>query len=115
MIYFAMNFHHPISTIAFALFLLRSVGFVLFEITDIRKFLIYCPNFYENFCLIILLFSSLSIELTSQVVLIALLLTILTKIPQELLVHGTSHLQEAKIGPSFVNKVRELLGFPPLS
>ena len=55
------NFSQPYSLICLGLYIYRMLGFIAFEITKKRIFLILAPNFFENFCLVILFFSKFSL------------------------------------------------------
>ena len=111
--YLLSNYSSPITSIAICLYMWRLAGFALFQITNNRTFLIFGPNFFENFAFIIFSRPFFSIEITNQVILYAAGAAIIVKIPQEILIHGTTLLYKWDISPSIVNRARQLFGLQP--
>ena len=112
--HFITNYSPPISSLAISLYIWRLGGFILFQATNNRFFLVLGPNIFENFALIILSRPFFSIEITSQVILFAILAAIVVKIPQEILIHGTNLLYKWDISPTIVNWARQLFGLQAL-
>lgn len=56
-LYIALKIKDMMSkSIAFAMFIYRTIGVVLFSLTDMRVFLVIFPNFFENFVILYLIY-----------------------------------------------------------
>lgn len=113
LVYFLCNYSPPLTSLAICLYAWRLTGFILFQITNNRQFLIFGPNFFENFALAILLRHTFSIDFTNTGILVIVVSAILIKIPQEILIHGTKLLYKWDISHAMVNMTRALFGLKP--
>jgi len=107
------KFSHPISTICLVLYIYRMLGFILFEITKNRKFFVIAPNFFENFCLVILFFSKFSLEINYKSLFLPVLLSFIVKMLQEIFIHGTNLIPKYSVDVKMVNGIRKIFGRKP--
>ncbi|MFC1780235.1 hypothetical protein ACFLY9_00895 [Patescibacteria group bacterium] len=113
--YIVLNSSQSIITVATILYVFRSIGLLIFEISKKRILLILFPNYFENFCIIFLLLSNFHLRLTGHVIILMLVTSIITKVPQEFFIHWMIKTPPKDTISHFIaNRARQLFKLPKL-
>jgi len=111
-IFIATHFNEEAVFVATVLYLYRFTGYTLFLTTMKRYYFIIFENIFENFGIVLLILVS-SYEASWTLLSVTLMVAVITKLPQEVIVHSALNRYPIMLVMFVYNAIRSRFGLAP--